>query len=229
MSIDPNRSNLLAIAVALGPLRDRVVFVGGSTAGLLISDPAASVVRATVDVDAILAADSLPQLYEFEAELVDRGFARDAEGGVICRWRHMDSGVPFDLMPSSANVLGFANRWYPDVVETASEIEIGNGIRIRSVSAPAFVATKFEAFSSRGHGDLLSSHDVEDILNVVDGREELIDEIDAAAPTLRDAIRDFVADLLRHRDFENGLPGLLADPDRSGIVRQRLRRIAQRE
>jgi hypothetical protein len=36
----------------------------------------------------------------------------------------------------------------------------------------AFVATKLEAFASRGGGDFLTSHDLEDVLNIVDGREE---------------------------------------------------------
>ena len=47
------------------------------------------------------------------------------------------------------------------------------------------MATKFEAFSDRGHGDLLGSHDLEDIVNVVDGRPELVSEVGLAAPELR--------------------------------------------
>lgn len=54
---DPNLPNLRAIAEAVGDLRDRVVFVGGATAGLLVTDPAAEIVRATKDVDAIVEAE----------------------------------------------------------------------------------------------------------------------------------------------------------------------------
>jgi hypothetical protein len=37
-----------------------------------------------------------------------------------------------------------------------------------------FVATKFEAFHGRGNNDHLASHDLEDIITVVDGRPELM-------------------------------------------------------
>jgi hypothetical protein len=53
---DPTYEYLLLIADALGDLRDNVVFVGGSTAGLLLTDSAAEGIRATKDVDAIVEA-----------------------------------------------------------------------------------------------------------------------------------------------------------------------------
>lgn len=56
---DPNLPHLQVIAAALCDLRERVVFVGGSTAGLLLSDPLAEGVRPTLDVDAIVPADGL--------------------------------------------------------------------------------------------------------------------------------------------------------------------------
>ena len=51
---DPNYEYLLLIADALGELRDSVVFVGGCTAGLLLTDTATEGIRATKDVDAIV-------------------------------------------------------------------------------------------------------------------------------------------------------------------------------
>lgn len=223
---DPNLPHLRAIAVALGDLCDRVVFVGGSTAGLLLTDPAAEAVRATLDVDAIVAADTLPQYYQIEDQVAARGFVRDTESGVVCRWMHRETGVLFDLMPVAPGVLGFANRWYPDAVETATSVALDEGLEIRLVTAPAFVATKLEAFADRGRGDLMGSHDLEDVLNVVDGRPELAQELDVAPTALRDAVRTAFAAFLQHPDFSNCLPGLIADPDRTDIVLERLRSMA---
>jgi hypothetical protein len=138
---DPNLATLTTIADAVGDLRERFVFVGGSTAGLLVTDPAAESVRATKDVDAIVEAE-MPAFYRIEAQLAERGFARDLHSGIICRWIHERSGVLFDLMPVDAGVLGFGNRWYAAAVRTAQRVTLANGLVIRVVTAPAFVATK---------------------------------------------------------------------------------------
>ncbi|WDS37225.1 hypothetical protein [Pseudoxanthomonas sp.] len=223
---DPNLPHLEVIAEALGDLRDQVVFVGGSTAGLLLTDPLAESVRPTLDVDAIVQADTLMQFYRVEAQLEQRGFIRDAASGVICRWQHNASGVLFDLMPTDASVLGFTNRWYDEAIATAQQVLLRNGLTIRLVSAPAFVATKLEAFLSRGKGDVLSSHDLEDVLNVVDGRPELVEELASASPALQQAVATIFTGLLADPDFINCLPGLIADPDRAVVIIQRLRQMA---
>ena len=58
-----NYEYLLLIADAQGDLRDKVVFVGGCTAGPSLTDSAAEGIRATKDVDAIVAGcDSQPVL-----------------------------------------------------------------------------------------------------------------------------------------------------------------------
>src|SRR6185437_1002173 len=117
---DPNYEYLLLIADALGDLRDNVVFVGGCTAGLLLTDSAAEGIRVTKDVDAIVEAASLRQYYELESRLLALGFSRDADSDVICRWRHVATGVLFDLMPIDPAILGFSNRWYPEAARTAT-------------------------------------------------------------------------------------------------------------
>jgi hypothetical protein len=173
---DPNLPYLRSIAQALGELREQVVFVGGAVAGLLVTDPLADPVRATLDVDAVVNASRM-MFHRIEQAVAERGFARDVSSEVICRWVHKASGVLFDLMPVQPEVLGFSNRWYPYAVQTAERVNLGEvegeDIEIRLVSAVAFVATKLEAFAGRGGGDFLSSHDLEDVLNIVDGRERL--------------------------------------------------------
>ena len=52
---DPNLTYLRRIAEALGELRKQVVFVGGAVAGLLVTDPLADAVRATLVLDRLKA------------------------------------------------------------------------------------------------------------------------------------------------------------------------------
>lgn len=223
---DPNLPYLRTIAEALGDLRECMVFVGGAVAGLLVTDPLARSVRATKDVDAVVEAKAT-QFPRIEEQVAAQGFARDMDSGVICRWVHKDSGVLFDLMPVQPEVLGFSNRWYPYAVETAERLDLGKRVSIRVVTAVAFVATKLEAFAGRGAGDILASHDLEDVLNVVDGREELAAELVHAPHELRRSVADAFSRLLAHPDFANALPGLIAEAERAEVVAARLREMSR--
>lgn len=223
---DPNLPHLQVIAEALGDLRDQMVFVGGSTAGLLLSDPLAEGVRPTLDVDAIVQADGLAHFHRIEAQLEQRGFQRDIHSDVICRWRHGATDLMFDLMPVDPAILGFANRWYGEAVRTAQTLRLANDVEIHVVAPAAFVATKLEAFLDRGRGDYLSSHDLEDVLNVVDGRPELPYEVAAATLELRRFVAATLDGLLAKSDFMNCLPGLVTDENRVGVVTERLRHMA---
>lgn len=223
---DPNLPHLRRIAEALGELREQIVFVGGAVAGLLVTDPLADAVRATRDVDAVVNANRA-SFYRLEEAVAARGFERDSRSDVICRWVHKASGLLFDLMPVQPEVLGFSNRWYPYAVNTAVHVDLGSGVAIRLVSAVAFVATKLEAFASRGGGDFMSSHDLEDVLNIVDGREELANEMATAPTELRQAVAAAFAQLLTNPDFANMLPGLIAEPERAGLVMERLKGLSR--
>jgi len=223
---DPNLPQLRHIAGALGKLREQVVFVGGSVAGLLLTDPLAEGVRATTDVDAIVEAGRAA-FHQLENELADLGFGRDMNSEVICRWVHRESGLLFDLMPVDDAVLGFTNPWYAYAVQTAETVEISEGVHIRLLSAVAFVATKLEAFVSRGKSDFMASHDLEDVLNVVDGRDELVEEMGEAPAELRATVAHIFSRLLANPDFSNVLPGLIAEEERAGEVMARLKQMSR--
>jgi hypothetical protein len=83
------------------------------------------------------------------------------------------------------------------------------------VTAPFFVATKLEAFKGRGCGDFFGSHDLEDLIAVVDGRASLIAEATAA---LRAYVRNEVRTLLATAGFHDALPGYLL-PDEASQAR----------
>ncbi|HMV22325.1 MAG TPA: hypothetical protein PKE50_13680 [Rhodocyclaceae bacterium] len=226
----PNLVMVERIATALGPLRERLVFVGGCAAGLLLTDPAAALARVTYDVDLLAEVTALPGYHQLEETYSGLGFKRDmTPEAPICRWRF--DGIKADLMPTDDTVLGFANRWYPLVAKTCRELVLPSGTAIRLIAAPAFVATKFEAFSDRGQGDFLLSHDLEDIINVVDGRPELADEMAQAPEELRGYVGARFREMLEQPRFHDALPGLIfpdeSHSERLSLVRQRLKSIAE--
>lgn len=209
----PNLAKLELVAGALGALREQLVFVGGCAVDLLLTDPAAAPTRITFDVDLVARVEALSGYHALEAQFARLGFKRDmAQDAPICRWRY--DNLEVDLMPMDPGILGFANRWYPLAMQTARDVRLPSGVTIRLISAPAFVATKFEAFSDRGRGDLLGSHDLEDIINVVDGRPELVAEITETGSELRQYLAAQCSTLLAMPGFMDALPGLVF-PDES--------------
>jgi predicted nucleotidyltransferase len=176
--LDPNVQQLQLVAGALKHLRDKLVFVGGCVTGILITDMARPPVRATQDVDLIAEIASKAEYYEIAAELKRLGFQEDL-GQVICRWRF--GNLKVDVMPSREGVLNFTNRWYADAIDASIIAELPDKTQIRLITAPYFIATKLEAFYDRGKGDYMS-HDIEDIVNVIDGRKEIIQDIAERVP-----------------------------------------------
>lgn len=139
-------------------------------------------------------------------------------------WQRMQ----LDLVPLDERVLGFANRWYRAGFDAAVQTEVAPGLVLRHLSAPYFLATKFEAFYDRGRNDVYTSHDLEDILIVIEGRAELVQELSKAATDVRQHVVECVAELLANPDFNNALAGLLSQPDREPLVRARLQQLTVR-
>ncbi|MCY3845593.1 MAG: hypothetical protein OXH69_18875 [Acidobacteria bacterium] len=218
---DPNLELLEAAARLLEPVLDEVVFVGGCVTGLLITDPASAAPRPTTDVDVIAEVYSYAEYDALSARLRALGLTEDnRQGAPTCRWRQ--GNLTMDVMPIDERVLGFANRWYRPAMDSAHQIELA-GLALRRITPVYFVATKLEAFHGRGNGDHLASHDLEDLIAVVNGREELGAELRDAPEDVRGYIQDEFANLLHNADFNNAMPGFLpGDEARLPILRERL-------
>lgn len=227
---DPNVVLLELVAARLGEkLREDLVFVGGAVAGLLITDPALPAIRPTEDVDLIVEALTLADYHRVEQALAKQGFAHDMSAEApVCRWR-VDK-VAVDVMPTLEQILGFSNRWYRLALETAVPVALPSGVLIRLVEAPVFLGTKLEAFAGRGNNDYLFSHDLGDLLSIVDGRDTLVAECRQSDPALQAYLRDRVARLLATPAFLEALPGHLpgdaASQERLPDLHAKLRRLA---
>lgn len=227
---DPNRALFESVVRLLAPVLDELVFVGGCTTGLFITDPAASGIRPTRDVDAIVDVASYAKYSALSERLRALGLTEDTTPGApLCRWRRDDLIV--DVMPVDEQILGFSNRWYPMAVETAGRQEIG-GHTVRVVAPALFVATKLEAFHGRGAGDVVASHDLEDIIAVIDGRPEIVTDVAGANAPVRGYIADEIRALLDNADFLDALAGFLlpdrASQGRRGLLENRLRQLTSR-
>lgn len=203
---NPNIEILEMAVACLGALADEMVFLGGCATGLLITDKAAPPIRATQDMDAIVEMVSHGEYYHLAEKLRERGFQEDtSDGAPICRW--VAERVILDVMPTEPKILGFGNEWYRPAMEHAEGVKLPSGRQIRMVSAPYFLITKLEAFDGRGQGDYLMSHDIEDIVAVLDGRKEIVEEVQASEPELLHALSERFTALREDRRFIDAVSG----------------------
>lgn len=226
---DPNLDMLEIMARKLGPLTERLVFVGGCTTGLFITDPLLPQIRVTRDVDVITEASSRLDYHQMEDELRRLGFTPDLRPEApICRWCIGD--MILDLMPTDESILGFANRWYPDALTNAVHCTLPSGQIIRTLTPAHFLATKFEAFHGRGGGDYWASHDMEDIVCIIDGRAELISEVASRPDDLQSYLQaEFTAlrdDPMFAEAISGFLPGDAVSQTRGPRILQRIAALA---
>lgn len=229
---DPNRAMLEAAAKVLEPLLDEVVLVGGCATGLLVTDPAVGSIRPTIDIDVITEVGSYVHYSELSIRLRNLGLIEDTrQDAPTCRWRYQDQLI-IDVMPTDEKVLGFSSRWYQPAIASAQETELA-GLRLRVIAPVHFIATKIEAFRGRGHGDYSASHDLEDVMTVIDGRPEILGEVSEAEAEVRIYIASEIAQLLGAPSFREAIPGfLLPDPAsqaRHPLLLQRLDALAHLE
>jgi hypothetical protein len=223
-------SNLPLLEEAAAKLRHllpEVVFVGGSTLDLIVTDQGSAPIRSTYDVDVIVAAD-YADYSAFCDRLRDVGFDNDTRPGApLCRFLH--SGLMLDVMSSQRGALGFSNRWYEGTIQTATPASLPSGKVIRLITAPFFLGTKMEAFYDRGENDYYMSHDLEDFIAVVEGREQLLEELAGAPADLREYLGEATGKLLKNDRFLKALsgyvPGDSISQRRVPIIIERLRKM----
>lgn len=171
-----NITRIKAVNNAFGKLKDKVVFVGGATISLY-PDRSFFETRVTDDVDVIVEIINYQGRVELEEKLRSLGFAHYIESSVVCRYKI--EGIIVDIMPTVDPSIGFNNKWYPEGFQKAIDYSIDGENVVKILSAPYFIATKFEAFNGRGQGDGRTSHDFEDIIFLLENRSTIWEELNS--------------------------------------------------
>jgi predicted nucleotidyltransferase len=218
-------------AVALGPLCEEVVFLGGACIELWITDPGAPAPRPTKDVDVVVEVTSRLGYERFSERMHTQGFSEDSSSPVICRWRHARSGLLLDAMPTNPAILALDNHWQAAAVPHAVERGLPSGVVIRAATPPYLLATKLEAFADRGRDDPIASRDFEDIITLMDSRAEILEEVRAAPGDVRAYLADQLTELQKIPDFLTMVasmlrPDLASQARLESVVLPRLHEIA---
>jgi len=166
------------IARALGDLKEKMIFVGGSVAELYADFPGVSEIRPTFDVDCVvdLQICTYVDYIKLEEKLHSIGFQNYTQDNApICR--KIYQGILVDFMPAYPDILGFTNRWFADGAVNKIVKLLQHGTTIYVLPVEYFLATKFEALMSRGGADIRGSHDWEDIVFIMNNCAELTNVI----------------------------------------------------
>jgi len=121
-------------------------------------------------------------------------------------------------MPTSADILGFSNRWYSEGMAQSAEFTLPDGQTVRALTLPYFVATKIEAFEGRGGGDFMLSVDIEDIIAVADGARGFAAQIAHAPASVRGYLKEKLGGFLSNKDFTDSIPGHLGSSGGEGHI-----------
>lgn len=198
---------LRAVARKLDGTDLEYAFTGGSIVNLLLDEPELSPARPTDDVDVIVEVVSTVRYSQIEEKLRSVGFKHDmSEDAPICRWRLGDLIV--DIMPTKGEEIGLNTQWFKEALANAIIVEYAH-TKLKVLSPSGFLATKYLTFLDRGKGDYLGSHDLEDFLTVIDGREEIVTEVDQSPSALRNYIIEGIKKLQETSDFIDAIPGHL--------------------
>jgi predicted nucleotidyltransferase len=229
MKLTASIEQVLTVADALSQLPEPHAFVGGAIVGLYLTDPAAQPPRHTKDVDVVLEIMTYARFDKLQEKLRGLKFAHDTSPGApICRWRFKE--ILVDVMPSNESVLTWKKGWFEQALKHAQDIEVRRGRSLRIVTAPFFLATKFDAFEDRGRKDPIMSPDLEDIVLIVDGRPEIVDEVAAAPADLRKFLHDHCKPLVEDSLLRETVTQLLQpgpiQAERAKVVLERLKRMA---
>ena len=224
----PNLGTLRTVADRLDDLGLHYAFVGGSIVNLLLDNPGILPARPTDDVDVILEIVVSERYSDLEARLRRLGFDHDMRPRAPrCRW--VLGNLTVDIMPTEGGFLGLNTAWFKEALATATEQEFAH-TRLKLVSPVGFLATKYVAFLDRGAGDHYGSPDLEDFVTVIDGREDIVAEVDQAPAELRRYVINAVQTLTATREFDESLPGQIppdqASQQRLPLLRGKLRGIA---
>ena len=173
------------IAEALKELKDQVIFVGGSVVSLYADDPAADDIRPTADIDITIKLMNQSNYLQMQKHLSDLGFKLDVTGHSVCSYKYKD--IPVDIMSTEDMPLMPSTKWFKLGLATLQTVK-ANNIDIQILSAPYFLATKFKAFNDRGI-DYRTSHDIEDVIYVLDNNIDIVNQINQADTKVREFIK----------------------------------------
>lgn len=182
------------VASTLGELNDEVIYVGGAVVSLYATDPGAEQPRPTKDIDISVQISTFSEMDVLREKLATKKIYPAPSEKIMYRYSYED--ILIDFIPYEATPLGPTNSWLKPGFKKAYPVKIGN-IHINILPVGMFLATKWEAFKSRGN-DPRMSHDFEDIIYIIDNNMNLIDDVKNSSVKVQTFLKKMSEEILSH-------------------------------
>lgn len=222
--IKQNNEAFYHAASLLKDLNEQVVYVGGRIVGLLITDIVEDDIRPTFDIDVAFDLDTTDIVahYSLQKKLESLGFK--PEGNINCRYILDDFMI--DVMYTDGTLQGINSNWYQAGFDNAIEIQIKDK-KIKILNAVYFIATKLEAFTDRAYNknDYWDCKDLEDIINVINGRPELLAELMDSPKNVIQFISSYLRTLIEDPKWSDAIKAIARHERARNVVLSTIEKI----
>lgn len=182
------------VAISLEELNGDVIYVGGAVVSLYVTDEGAEQPRPTKDINISVQISTYSQMDELREKLALKKIYPAPSEKIMYRYSYED--ILIDFIPFEETILGPTNSWLKPGFEKAYPVNIGE-IEIKILPVSLFIATKWEAFKSRGN-DPRTSHDFEDIIYIIDNNLEVVEDIRNANKDVQNFLKEMSNEILNH-------------------------------
>lgn len=168
----------------------------------------------------------------FEMNVQKLGFKRDTKDRINCRWR--SEAIVVDFMPGNQIAGYINNKWYQAAMEYAEKLQLSSGKTVKIISPIYLMATKLEAFHSRGKlkipeiFDGEANKDLEDIVHLIEGRDVLLNELNQAPLSVQAYVKSQLNKIIANplsEDFINNCFGGALGSKRAQYVKDQISKI----
>ncbi len=212
-----NPEDLATVASKLNRLNKRFAFVGGCVLPLLMDSHYVAATRPTKDVDVVVEALTRMEFSRLEMELRSLGFRHDIRvGAPRCRW--LIEGIMVDIMPASPDAAEFGSRWFEEALTIPETHEVKKGMEVNVIGPSYLLATKLDAFFSRGSSDYYGSRDLEDVVALLEGCSRLLQAVRISSSELQQHLSIGMRQLLDTPAFVESYPAHLSQEAPQGTV-----------
>jgi hypothetical protein len=134
-------------------------------------------------------------------------------------------------MPTDEKILGFSNKWYAPGFKQAVDFKIDELHTVKIFPAAYFIASKLEAFKTRGKNDGRTSTDFEDIVFVLNYRDTVWKELQESDEVVRKYLKDEFRKLLAGTYIDEWIAVHLAysDQQRAGYIVGQLKKFIRNQ